>query len=77
MFFASSEDGGEKRTVFNHNLGLGTRKSSLQPSDKETFTYDDHSFWTHPPLVTYIISQLISTIICFWASTPNHCKRHM
>ena len=39
MFSDSSEDGGEKRTVFNHNLGMGTRKGVLQPSDKEPELY--------------------------------------
>ena len=42
-----SEDGGEKRTVFEHNLGMGTRKSSLTPSDREPAT-----FWITSPLTT-------------------------
>ena len=39
------EDGGEKRTVFHHNLGLGTRKGGLVPSDKKPAT-----FWITSPL---------------------------
>ena len=42
-----SEDGGEKRTVFDHNLGMGTKKSSLTPSDREPST-----FWITSPLTT-------------------------
>ena len=40
------EDGCEQNTVFDHNLGLGTRKGSLTPSDKEPTT-----FWFTSPLV--------------------------
>ncbi len=41
------EDGGEKRTVFHHNLGLGTRKGGLTPSDTQPAT-----FWITSPLTT-------------------------
>ena len=44
--YAFSEDGCEQNTVFDHNLGLGTRKGSLTPSDKEPTT-----FWFTSPLV--------------------------
>ncbi len=41
------EDGGEKRTLFDHNLGLGTRKGGLTPSDTQPAT-----FWITSPLTT-------------------------
>ena len=41
-----SEDGCELNTVFDHNLGLGTRRGRLTPSDKEPAT-----FWFTSPLV--------------------------
>ena len=40
------EDGCEQNTVFDHNLGLGTRRGSLTPSDKQPTT-----FWFVSPLV--------------------------
>ena len=43
-----SEDGGERRTLFNHNLGLGTRKGSLNPSDIEPTT-----FWLTSPVTEF------------------------
>jgi len=43
------EDGGEKRTVFEGNLGLTTRNGYLVPSDSEPST-----FWLTSPLVTMI-----------------------
>ena len=41
------EDGGEKRTVFNGNLGIGSRKNDLTPSDKRPTV-----FWITSPLTT-------------------------
>ena len=39
------EDGGEKDTILRGNLGLGTKKGLLTPSDKEPST-----FWITSPL---------------------------
>ena len=41
------EDGGEKRNVFNKNLGIGSRKNDLTPSDKRPTV-----FWITSPLTT-------------------------
>ena len=38
------EDGGEKRTVFDRNLGIGSRKNDLTPSDKRPTV-----FWITSP----------------------------
>jgi len=43
------EDGGERRTVFEGNLGLTTRRGYLTPGDSEPTT-----FWLTSPLVTMI-----------------------
>ena len=45
---SSIEDGGERRTLFNHNLGLGTRKGSLTPADAEPAT-----FWLTSPVTEF------------------------
>ncbi|KAK6195845.1 hypothetical protein SNE40_001189 [Patella caerulea] len=42
------EDGGEKRTVFDGNIGLSTRKGLLIPSDSEPAT-----FWITNPLTYF------------------------
>ena len=43
------EDGGEKGNVFIGNLGIGTRKGLLTPSDNEPST-----FWITSPKTTLI-----------------------
>jgi len=43
-----TEDGGEKDTTFNGNLGLSTRKGVVTPSDVEPST-----FWITSPLTTF------------------------
>ena len=43
------EDGGEKDTLFEHNLGIGSRRGVLIPSDDRPTT-----FWITSPLTTLI-----------------------
>ena len=43
------EDGGEKHNLFQGNLGIGTRKGNLNPSDQQPTT-----FWITSPLTKMI-----------------------
>ncbi|XP_013403776.1 cell surface hyaluronidase-like [Lingula anatina] len=64
------EDGGEKRTVFDGNIGLGTLKGKLRPADESPGT-----FWITNPL-TYIRNNVAagSEDIGFWFIYPIEPK---